>query len=119
YVETNRYERENPATIPEERVDAPAHVADALEGRWVGRPSIATLDLDIELSFTRQPDGAIVGRLIVTTLGEIDQPLTQVHIDDRALVFELPNWQPWAFVGELMDDGTIVGVLSSEQGGVP
>ena len=42
-----------------------------------------------------------------------------VRIEDRALRFELPNWQPWSFAGELTDDGTIVGVLSSEQGGVP
>jgi hypothetical protein len=33
--------------------------------------------------------------------------------------FELPNWQPWSFAGELTDEGTVVGVLSSEQGGVP
>jgi hypothetical protein len=35
------------------------------------------------------------------------------------LRFDLPNWQPWVFAGELAVDGGIVGVLSSEQGGVP
>jgi hypothetical protein len=35
------------------------------------------------------------------------------------LRFDLPNWQPWVFAGELTEQGTVVGVLSSEQGGVP
>jgi hypothetical protein len=119
YVRTNRYERGNPMTVAEEPVAVPPEVADALAGRWVGRPRIVTLDLDIELEFAKRSDAAVTGRLIGTTLGAIGQPLRQVRIDERALQFELPNWQPWSFTGELTDDGTIVGVLSSEQGGVP
>jgi hypothetical protein len=119
YVATNRYEREHPTPLREEPVAVPSDVADALAGRWVGRPRIATLDLDIELAFVKNADGAIVGKLIGTTLGKIDQPLRRVRIDGNALQFELPNWQPWSFAGELAADRTIAGVLSSEQGGVP
>ena len=119
YVQTNRHEREHPTPTPEERVEVSPGVADALEGRWVGRPRIATLDLDIELEFSKRSDNVVVGRLIGTTLGEIGQPLKRVGIEARMLRFELPNWQPWSFAGELTDQSTIVGVLSSEQGGVP
>lgn len=119
YVQTNRYEREHPTPIAEERVTVPREIAALLEGRWVGRPRIVTLDLDIELEFVRSSDDALVGRLIGTTLGEVGQPLREVSMQDRLLRFELPNWQPWSFAGELTDAGTIAGVLSSEQGGVP
>ncbi|HEY8521713.1 MAG TPA: hypothetical protein VIN61_16710 [Gammaproteobacteria bacterium] len=119
YVETNRYARAHPAAIPEEAVVVSPEVAAALEGRWVGRPRIATLDLDIEIEFERRADDTIVGRLVGTTLGRIDEPLTSVSIEGRALRFTLPNWQPWDFAGEITRDETIVGVLSSVQGGVP
>jgi hypothetical protein len=119
YVRTNRYERENPMDVPKEPVEVSPEVADALDGRWVGRPRIVTLDLDVELEFIKTSDNVVVGNLIGTTLGEIGQPLRRVRIEERALRFELPNWQPWSFAGELTDEGTIVGVLSSEQGGVP
>jgi hypothetical protein len=33
--------------------------------------------------------------------------------------FTLPNVDPWRFSGELKEDGTLVGVLASSQGGVP
>ena len=119
YVETNRHERANPTPIPEERVEVSPEVADALVGRWVGRPRVITLDLDIELEFTHQPDGTVVGTLIGTSLGEINQPLNSVRIEDPVLEFELPNWQPWLFRGALTEAGTIVGGLSSSQGGLP
>ena len=119
YVETNRHERANPTPIPEERVEVSPEVADALVGRWVGRPRVITLDLDIELEFTKQPDGTVVGTLIGTSLGQINQPLNSVRIQDPVLEFELPNWQPWLFRGALTEAGTIVGALSSSQGGLP
>ncbi len=119
YVQTNRYERENSTPIAEEPLEVSLEVAGALEGRWVGRPRIATLDLDIELEFVKKSDNVVVGKLIGTTLGDIGQPLRQVRIEQRVLRFELPNWQPWSFAGELTDESTIIGVLSSEQGGVP
>ncbi|HEX6998418.1 MAG TPA: hypothetical protein VF322_09750 [Gammaproteobacteria bacterium] len=119
YVQTNRYARAHPAAIPEEPVAVSPEVARALEGRWVGRPRIATLDLDVELEFARRADDTVVGRLIGTTLGTIGEPLTRVSIEGRVLRFTLPNWQPWDFVGEITREGTITGVLSSVQGGVP
>jgi hypothetical protein len=119
YVAANRHERDNPAPIPAEPVKVGREIADALAGRWTGRPRIVTLDLDIELEFERRPEDVVVGTLIGTTLGEIGAPLRSVAIDGRSLRFELPNWQPWSFAGELTGEGTIVGTLSSEQGGVP
>jgi hypothetical protein len=51
-------------------------------------------------------------------LGKIDRPLRSVELDDGALRFELPNWQPWAFAGVPAANGTLVGALTSSQGGV-
>ena len=119
YVRTNRHERANPSPARSEPVTVAREVADALAGRWVGRPRIATLDLDIELAFGKTGAGTVVGSLVGTTLGPIDEPLRNVSIEGQAMRFDLPNWQPWVFAGELTGDGTIVGVLSSEQGGVP
>jgi len=119
YVRTNRYERENSTVAAEEPAAVSPALADAFAGRWVGRPRVVTLDLDIELEFAKRSDDSVIGSLVGTTLGAIGRPLRQVRIEERALQFELPNWQPWSFAGELTDDGTIVGVLSSEQGGVP
>ena len=119
YVRTNRHERANPAPTSEAPVMVPREVVAALAGRWIGRPRIATLDLDIELELARRSEDAVVGVLLGTTLGEIGRPLRNLRIDERTVRFDLPNWQPWGFAGELTDDGTIVGVLSSEQGGVP
>jgi hypothetical protein len=119
YVRTNRHERATPTSLPAEPLKLSREIADALAGRWLGRPRIATLDLDIELDFEKRSDGTLVGSLVGTTLGAIGAPLRNVRIEERALRFDLPNWQPWVFTGALADDGTIVGVLSSEQGGVP
>jgi hypothetical protein len=119
YVRTNRHERANPAPPLEDPVEVTRDVAAALEGRWVGRPRIATVDLDVELEFEPRPGGRLAGVLVGTTLGAIGQPLRGVRIEGRALRFDLPNWQPWVFTGELAEGGALVGVLSSEQGGVP
>jgi hypothetical protein len=120
YVETNRYERANPTPEPDqEPVEVAASVADALTGRWLGRPRIATIDLDIELEFTRNADGTVNGRLIRTTLGAIDKPLRELAIDGRQVSFTLPNVDPWSVSGELTDDGTIEGIVFSIQGGMP
>jgi hypothetical protein len=119
YVRSNRHERANPAPAAAEPVAVSREIAAALAGRWVGRPRIATLDLDIELAFGIGVEGTLVGSLVGTTLGAIDAPLRNVRIEGQAVRFDLPNWQPWVFAGDLTGDGTIVGVLSSEQGGVP
>jgi hypothetical protein len=41
----------------------------------------------------------VEGRLIGTTLGEINQPLRSLSIENGILRLELPNWQPWGFAG--------------------
>ena len=120
YVETNRYERANPTPEPaQEPIEVAPSVANLLAGRWVGRPQIATIDLDIELEFTRNADGTVNGQLIGTTLGEIDKPLRSFTIDGRQVSFTFPNVDPWSVSGELTDDGTIEGVVFSIQGGMP
>jgi hypothetical protein len=119
YVRTNRHERANPSPNPEVPAEVSAEIAAALEGRWIGRPRIATLDLDLELQFSEPSEGVVAGKLLGTTLGAIGEPLRNLRIEQRQLRFDLPNWQPWVFAGELTADGTIAGVLSSEQGGVP
>ena len=121
YVTTSRFERANPHPEKAAPIQVDADVANALAGRWVGRPRIATIDYDIELEFTRNADGAIVGKLIGTTLPKeekIDKPLRRFTVKDRRMNWEFPNTQSWNFAGELSADGTtITGVTSSIQGG--
>ena len=119
YTNTSRHERANPtAEPPQPPVQVAAGVADALAGRWVGRPRIATIDVDVELEFTKNADGTVNGKLIGTNLGRIDRPLRGFAIADNTVYFTLPNVDPWRFSGDL-GDGTITGVVASAQGGVP
>jgi len=120
YVETNRYERANPTPEPQQPpVEVTPSVADALAGRWVGTPRIATIDVDIELEFIKNADGTVNGRLIGTNLGEIDKPLRDFQIDGRQVEFTLPNVEPWSVSAELSEEGTLDGVVFSIQGGMP
>jgi hypothetical protein len=120
YTETNRFARANPTPEdPQPPVEVSPSVADALVGRWMGRPRIATIDVDIEVEFTRNSDGTVSGRLIGTNLGRIDKSLQALKIDDRQISFTFPNVDPWSVAGEIRDDGTIVGNVYSIQGGMP
>jgi len=122
YVTTSRFERANPQQEMATPIQVEADIANALAGTWVGRPRIATIDYDIELEFTRNPDGALVGKLIGTTLpkdGKIDRPLRRFTVKGRQLNWEFPNTQSWNYAGELSADGTTMsGVISSIQGGI-
>jgi hypothetical protein len=119
YTNTSRHERANPTPEPPQPpVQVSPGVADALAGRWVGRPRIATIDVDIELEFTKNADGTVNGKLIGTNLGRIDRALRQFTIADNTVYFTLPNVDPWRFSGDL-GDGTMTGVVASAQGGVP
>jgi hypothetical protein len=121
YVTTSRFERANPQPEKTDPIQMDAAIANSLAGRWVGRPRIPTIDYDIELEFTRNADGTVVGRLIGTTLpkeSKIDKPLRRFTVKDRRINWEFPNTQPWNYAGELSADGTtITGVTSSIQGG--
>jgi len=129
YSSTNRYEREHPAAEPPAKTaQVSPDVANALAGRWTGRPRLATVDYDIFLEFTRNPDGTVQGKLIGTNLKTfggrvvptIDKPLREFTMNGRRMNFELPNTQPWTFGGELSADGTsLAGTLNSAQGGMP
>jgi len=121
YITTSRFERANPKPEAATPIQVSADMANALAGRWVGRPRIATIDYDIELEFTKNADGAVVGTLIGTTLPKeekIDRPLRRFTVKDRVMNWEFPNTQSWNYAGELSADGrTITGVTSSIQGG--
>jgi hypothetical protein len=120
YTRTSRYERAHPKPeLAQAPVQASPAVADALAGRWVGRPRIVTIDVDISLEFTKNPDGTLQGKLIGTNLGRIDKPLRDFKIDERKVTFTLPNIDPWRFGGEVTSEGTLVGIVSSAQGGLP
>jgi len=120
YVTTSRFEREHAAVERPKPIKGLSEVVNALNGRWVGRPRIVTVDLDIELEFSKNIDGTLQGKLIGTSLGKIDKPLRDFTMDGRRMNFELPNTQPWTFDGELSADGTtIVAVLNNIQGNVP
>jgi hypothetical protein len=120
YTVTSRHERANPTPEPPQPpVTVAAGLADTLAGRWVGRPRIHTIDVDIELEFTKNADGTVNGKLIGTNLGHIDRPLRGFTIVDRTMYFTLPNVDPWRFSGDIREGGTIDGVVASAQGGVP
>jgi hypothetical protein len=122
YVTTSRHERQNPEKEEAKPIQVSADIANALTGKWVGRPRIATIDYDIELEFVKNADGTVLGKLIGTTLPKerpVNQPLRGFVMKDRRINFEFPNTQSWNFAGELSADGaTIEGVTASAQGGV-
>ena len=118
YVTTNRFERAHPTPEPPQPpVTVPADVANLLTGRWVGTPRIPTIDVNIELEFTKNKDGTVNGKLIGTNLGKIDKPLRTLKVDGRQVSFTFPNVDPWSVSGKLGDDGTITGIVYSIQGG--
>jgi hypothetical protein len=129
YSETNRFERRNPPAEPEPRpAQVMPDIANALAGKWSGRPRLATVDYDIYLEFTRNADGTVQGRLIGTNLKTfrgrvtptINKPLRDFTVKDRRMTFELPNTQPWTFTGDVSADGAaITGSLNSAQGSLP
>lgn len=120
YIETDRYRRANPTPEPPQPpVEVSPSVADALAGRWVGTPRIVTIDVNIELEFTKNRDGTVNGKLIGTNLGKIDKPLRAFKIDGRQLDFTLPNVDPWNISVQLTDEGTLRGSVFSIQGGMP
>ena len=129
YSETNRFERDHPDPEPPAKAaQVSADVANALAGRWTGRPRLATIDYDIFLEFTKNADGTVQGKLIGTNLKTfrgkvsqtIDKPVRDFTMKDRRMDFEFPNTQPWTFAGELSSDGTsLTGTVNSAQGGMP
>ena len=120
YTKTSRYERAHPkAEPPQPPVTVGPGVADALTGTWVGRPRIITIDVDVQLQFTKNGDGTVNGKLIGTNLGKIDKPFRNFTIKDKAVAFTLPNVDPWTFTGQLAADGNLTGVIGSAQGAMP
>jgi len=146
YTNTSRHERANPpvepvvaavelappappaagrggAAGPPQPFKAAPEIVKALTGRWVGRPQIKTIDYDIEIEFTANPDGTIVGKLIRTTLPQ-ERPINLAFRNfrmnaARQIAWTFPNTQEWSFTGQLSPDGTsIAGVTNSAQGGI-
>jgi hypothetical protein len=129
YGDTNRYEREHPPQEPPvTTAKVSADIANALAGQWTGRPRVDTVDYNIFLEFTKNPDETVQGKLVGTDLKTfrgkvaptINKALREFTMNGRRMNFELPNTQPWTFAGELAGDGnSIVGTLNSAQGGMP
>jgi hypothetical protein len=142
YTNTSRHERTNPvqeaavAAVeppppappgtqppPPKPAKIAAEMSKQLAGRWVGRPQLKTIDYDIEIEFTPNPDGTVIGRLIRTTLPKekpINQPFRGFRIGGRQMAWTFPNTQEWTFTGTLSDDGSaITGNTNSAQGGIP
>ncbi|HUL83346.1 MAG TPA: hypothetical protein VL131_14445 [Gammaproteobacteria bacterium] len=118
YVTTNRYERAHPKPEPAQPpVTVSPAVADLLAGRWLGTPKIPTIDVNIELEFTKNKDGTVNGKLIGTNLGKIDKPLRNFRVADRQVDFTFPNVDPWSVSAKLTDNGTMDGIVFSIQGG--
>ena len=130
YTTTSRHERQNPEAEPanpatdakDQVVHLAPDVAKSLAGRWVGRPRLATIDYDIEVEFSANADGTVIGKLIRTTLPK-EQPVNQAfrnfRINGRQMSWEFPNTQSWNYAGELAADGTSInGVTNSAQGGI-
>jgi hypothetical protein len=125
YSNTSRHERANPVKEEAKPIQVSAEIADALAGRWVGRPQIKTIEYDIEIEFVKNADGTVLGKLVQTTLPDprepkpINQPLRDFTMKERRINFGFPNTQSWGFAGELSADGrSITGVTSSAQGGI-
>ena len=138
YTNTSRHERANPvqdAVVPAvDLVPGPIppgaksiavpDIAKALSGRWVGRPQLKTIDYDIEIEFTPNADGTVVGKLIRTTLPKerpVNQAFRSFRVNNtRQLSWTFPNTQEWTFTGQLSPDGSaITGNTNSAQGGIP
>jgi len=130
YTTTSRHERQNPEAEPanpatdakDQVVRLAPDVAKSLAGRWVGRPRLATIDYDIEVEFSANADGTVIGKLIRTTLPK-EQPVNQAfrnfRINGRQMSWDFPNTQSWNYAGELAADGTSInGVTNSAQGGI-
>ena len=101
-----------------------ARAADqaALEDAYrdvIDRYDVTTIDLDIELEFTKNDDGTINGNLIGTTLGEIDKPLRDFSIEGRRMDFTFPNVDPWNASLTLTEEGTLEGGIFNIQGTMP
>ena len=78
-----------------------------------------TIDDDVTLQFTKNPDGTVNGKLVGTNFGRIDKPLRAFKVADKTISFTFPNIDPWSFQGELTAQGDLKGVVFSAQGGLP
>jgi hypothetical protein len=69
YSSTNKFEREHPKPEdPQKPVQVTPEVANTLSGKWTGKPRVPTVDYNIFLEFTKNPDGTLSGKLIGTDL---------------------------------------------------
>jgi hypothetical protein len=129
YSQTNMHEIANPPVEPPvQTARLTPEATKALVGRWTGKPDVDTVDYNVFLEFTSNPDGTVQGKLIGTDLKTfrgkvkptINKALRALRLTGtRTLNWEFPNTQPWTFAGDLSADGTtITGVTNSAQGGV-
>jgi hypothetical protein len=103
-------------------IQVSADIANALAGKWVGRPAIKTIEYDIELEFVKNADGSVLGKLDWhhAPEGTADQSAAaQLRDEGSPDQLRVPRTtQSWNFAGELSATAsTITGVTASAQGG--
>jgi hypothetical protein len=89
YSTTDKFERDHPKPEPAQKpVQVSAEVANALAGRWVGKPRVPTVDYNVYLEFSKNADNTVQGKLIGTDLKtfrgrvspKIDKPLRDLCV---------------------------------------
>jgi hypothetical protein len=69
YSETNKHEIANPPQEPPvQTAKLTPEATKALVGRWTGKPEVDTVDYNVFLEFTSNPDGTVQGKLVGTDL---------------------------------------------------
>ncbi|MFQ6037679.1 MAG: serine hydrolase [Candidatus Aminicenantales bacterium] len=89
----------------------------SLEGHWEGSIDIPGMKLEINIDFTRKPDGTWAGDISIPAQKASDLPLTRIHRTGNEVRFEIEGvpGQP-SFKGAISGDGnTITGEFT--QGG--
>ena len=90
---TNRYERAHPKPEPAQPpVTVPADVAERCwPGAGSAGRSIATIDVNIELEFTKNADGTVQRQADRHEPRQDRQAAAQLHVDGRYVDFKFPN----------------------------
>ena len=96
YGQTNRHERDNPPVEPPVRTaKLSPETTNALAGRWTGKPEVKTVDYNVFLEFTKNPDGTVQGKLVGTDLktfrGKVKPTINKALRDFRVACVGAPG----------------------------
>jgi hypothetical protein len=101
---------------------APGKAADSgiLAGQWEGVTLIkpGEFEVEIEATFSRENDGAAVGKLSFTTNGELDRPIHDLSVEDSRVRFAVTDDAGIvsSFQGWLTPEGSMIDGDLEEQG---